>query len=170
MGEELKPCSYCGEPFEIVGNDERGYLTKHLPADGCVAACDGETGWVWEKDELIKAINARPIEDALRAELEASHEAHSTEKAALIRNLEAAETEYQRVIAELTASREAHAQALAAEQAARDRIVALEERVKKLHSALSSMMFYNEASDPPDEQLTEMYRTARDKARAVLKD
>ena len=72
MSEELKPCPFCGKPFEMLVNRDGSAIYKH-DSDDCVMRRDDLTGWVWYNPEtLVSDLNARPVEDALRAELEAA--------------------------------------------------------------------------------------------------
>ena len=72
MSEELKPCPFCGKPFEMLVNRDGSAIYKH-DSDDCVMRRDDLTGWVWYNPEtLVSDLNARPVEDALRAELGAA--------------------------------------------------------------------------------------------------
>jgi hypothetical protein len=56
--EEIKPCPFCGEPFQIAGDDQWGYSYFHR--SDCIMAKDYETGLVWQKKkDVIKALNRR---------------------------------------------------------------------------------------------------------------
>ncbi len=73
MIDELRPCPFCGNPFEITnaesGNRKEYFIVKH-EYENCPLLMDGENGEVWlDKSRLVEMLNARPIEDALRAEL-----------------------------------------------------------------------------------------------------
>ena len=66
---ELKPCPMCGKPFTIIAANG-GWMYNHNSID-CPFTLWGETGSNWmDRVELVNALNARPIEDQLRAELE----------------------------------------------------------------------------------------------------
>ena len=69
MSEELKPCPFCGKPFEMLVNRDGSAIYKH-DSDDCVMRRDDLTGWVWYNPEtLISDLNTHPVEDALRAEI-----------------------------------------------------------------------------------------------------
>ena len=75
MSEELKPCPFCGKPFEMLVNRDGSAIYKH-DSDDCVMRRDDLTVWVWYNPEtLISDLNTRPVEDALRAELSQAREA-----------------------------------------------------------------------------------------------
>jgi len=83
MTDELKPCPFCGNPFEITnaesGNRKEYFIVKH-EYDNCPLLMDGENGEVWlDKSRLVEMLNTRPIEDALRAELAANLNKYNAE-------------------------------------------------------------------------------------------
>ena len=89
MSEELKACPFCNQPFEVVHSGGEGVydgvLIKHDSNIDCPIRMDGENGYIYAQEDLVKALNTRPIEDALRAriaELEASdkYDTELTEK------------------------------------------------------------------------------------------
>lgn len=78
MTDELKPCPFCGNPFEIVGDKQSGYIINH-EFDCPMETSESETGFVYDSEEdAIAQLNTRPLEDALQAridELEAENKA-----------------------------------------------------------------------------------------------
>jgi hypothetical protein len=65
--DSLRPCPYCGEPFEIVEVNE-GFVIHH--DQDCAMDQNPMARMVWKKKEhLIMQINVRPLEDALAAQL-----------------------------------------------------------------------------------------------------
>jgi hypothetical protein len=65
----LKPCPFCGRPIKIVTN-EVGSLVQHMTLADCPMQSSGEEGWLWDTPENLElALNTRPAEDALRAEV-----------------------------------------------------------------------------------------------------
>jgi hypothetical protein len=68
---DLNPCPFCGKPFEVLPSEnmEDHWAYKHNSPD-CPMERNELTGWVWSaKDIMAQQFNARPAEDALRAEL-----------------------------------------------------------------------------------------------------
>jgi hypothetical protein len=63
MSDELKACSFCGEPGKVTHDGEHAWWWVECVACGNVGPYDlGQSG-------AVEAWNARPIEDALREQL-----------------------------------------------------------------------------------------------------
>lgn len=70
MKTKLKPCPFCNQPFEVlpVHYLDDSILVRHNSV-GCPMATVEKNGAFPAKRTTAKAINARPIEAALRAEI-----------------------------------------------------------------------------------------------------
>ncbi len=74
MSEELKPCPFCGNVHEITETWYDGPLYG-VEGDGCpVWVTAFEEDDTREREKVVNLYNSRPIEDALRAELEAERQ------------------------------------------------------------------------------------------------
>jgi hypothetical protein len=71
MSEELKNCPFCNKGLRIAGGQDGGAWFIHTEeSDECPMFAFGDDGYLWDMDELVGAVNTRPIEDNLRAELD----------------------------------------------------------------------------------------------------
>ena len=69
MSDELKPCPFCGMPFNIVEKDTNRYFIEH--GNNCPIIFGTYSLWGFtDKEWLIKELNTRPIEDTLCKVLE----------------------------------------------------------------------------------------------------
>ena len=66
MSEELKACPFCGSEDITIESFGEQRITA------CCSTCECNTGYMRDNLEAIESWNTRPIEDALRAELELS--------------------------------------------------------------------------------------------------
>jgi len=64
--DELKPCAYCGESFEITKTIHETYYLSHKPNGICLVSRRQE---FFSEEAAIKAVNNRPIEDAQTARI-----------------------------------------------------------------------------------------------------
>lgn len=69
--DNLLPCPFCDKPFEIVVYPDDGTAYwKHNSPD-CPMHRESENGYLYcNEDGLVEELNRRPIEDAMRSELE----------------------------------------------------------------------------------------------------
>ena len=63
---ELEPCPFCGMSFVYSEISDEGVEVRHYNKD-----CHIEqfVGWFKTREEAVRKLNSRPLEDALRAQL-----------------------------------------------------------------------------------------------------
>ena len=57
--EEIKLCPFCGEQFQVVGDDDWGWSYFHY--SNCIMRKEEETGYIWRKrKDVVASLNQRP--------------------------------------------------------------------------------------------------------------
>ena len=75
MSDDLKPCPFCGEPGELVDQeDHKWYAQCGSQVASCCQIPNQRYGSFRTPEAAAKAWNTRPIEDVLAAIVEANTE------------------------------------------------------------------------------------------------